>query len=1395
MSKQLTMKAGVAMFAALALVVALAIYAFSAYQPVAAQETTSDNVARSFSSDDVATGGTLDVTITFDEFLAVVTVTETLPDGWTYQSVMPSDVDVTTDGQDISFEVIGGQPVVYTVMAPVTAGSYTFSGTVAEQDGASVGGPTMVNVAVPGSTPDSISGLAVNPTSAKPGEAVTVTGMGSPAGATVYIFIADTRVVSASISSNGSFAAAFIVPDDASGGSNTVGARASASATENLATATLMVEPTLSLSPTSINNDVDSPITAEIRGFMSGAVTFTAGDVALGSGSGPSVGLTIGADVLAPGNVRITATQGSLSAMAYLEVVTPAIMLSAPPMDNSEAFDITVTGSNFDTMEIGSITGGGSPTAFAPDAMGDFEVDISLAAGTEAGEVTITATSGGYDATASFMLTQAPPAQVTGVVVTPLVSSLAVSWAPVRAMTGAEVRPAATGYMVEWKEVGPTTEWSSDTVSGGDLTYYEITGLDAGKSYMVQVSAMAEGTAYGMTSAINSQSVGEPKPVPVTVEATAPGLVRNLSASAVSDTALSVSWNAPASDGGSAITGYDVGYRVFGSTTWMDAEHTGTGVGQSITGLTAGTWYEVRVAAMNGEGTGPSVQRSARTMNAPPATVQPLAPAAPMNVTVITIDHDRLSVSWDAPAMADNTPAITGYVVRYKTIDATKFGDDMDANTMASHVLTGLDGDTTYLVQVAAVNSVGTGAYGNGQGQTDSDPVKVTPPARIKNGVELSSNGAGATVRIDIDADADTAIAGGEDIVVELPKFGLPSSIDTSDVLIDSDGYSGNPSDVTVSGSKITIEVPTREGTSGGSTRANIPAGDYSIKLKQGAGITNPAAAGSQTVTITDEDAKDEEYSVTIMHVVSLSSDSVTRGDDLTLTIRGYANGTATVYVAAGKGDKVEIGQVEVSGNVGEFAIDTSASDIKAGMDNKVTVRDSKGEDGGKNASDSFTIKPKVVVDPESTTPSKEVTIKLSDWPASVSISSVSIGGEDVPDVSATTDSKGAASFKVMVPRDVNTGTQTVSVKGGKTTASTTIGINVLLLTISPAEAVPGQQVTISGSGFAGNKDVTSLTIGGGEDIKPDDASSTSSGNVSVTIKLPLDVGSGTKEIELEVEGRVGEGELTVPKPSIELDPATSVPGSVISVTGSGFAANERVEVSFRGAIEEIGRADGNGNVSVRLDIPSDAGVGSTNEVMVKVRPSDTETYADLNINAKADHKTPGPAITVSAQAQVGDTITISGTNFASFSTLTTVAIGGLDAKPSPAPETDKNGAFSFEARVPRLSAGSHTVTIRDNRNNSVTETFEVVTTPVVSTPEEVFGGLTEAGVLGSVWRYSIDETGFDWDSYDPQYADQPGINDLEFVARGDIVWIRVTENTMFQGATLYAGWNLRTLE
>ena len=102
----------------------------------------------------------------------------------------------------------------------------------------------------------------------------------------------------------------------------------------------------------------------------------------------------------------------------------------------------------------------------------------------------------------------------------------------------------------------------------------------------------------------------------------APGAPTGVSGVA-GDTQATVSWTAPASNGGSAITGYNIQYSSDGGTTWTDASatfHTSTLTTQTVTGLTNGTGYIFHVAAINSVGTG--------AYSSPSSTVTPVATVA-----------------------------------------------------------------------------------------------------------------------------------------------------------------------------------------------------------------------------------------------------------------------------------------------------------------------------------------------------------------------------------------------------------------------------------------------------------------------------------------------------------------------------------------------------------------------------------------------------------------------------------------------------------------------------------------------------------------------------------------------------------------------------------------------
>lgn len=68
---------------------------------------------------------------------------------------------------------------------------------------------------------------------------------------------------------------------------------------------------------------------------------------------------------------------------------------------------------------------------------------------------------------------------------------------------------------------------------------------------------------------------------------------------------VSLSWSAPANDGGSAITDYSIQYRSTGSSTWTTVDPAATATSAVISGnLFANTSYDFQVAAVNTAGTG-----------------------------------------------------------------------------------------------------------------------------------------------------------------------------------------------------------------------------------------------------------------------------------------------------------------------------------------------------------------------------------------------------------------------------------------------------------------------------------------------------------------------------------------------------------------------------------------------------------------------------------------------------------------------------------------------------------------------------------------------------------------------------------------------------------------------
>ena len=431
--------------------------------------------------------------------------------------------------------------------------------------------------------------------------------------------------------------------------------------------------------------------------------------------------------------------------------------------------------------------------------------------------------------------------------------------------------------------------------------------------------------------------------------------------------------------------------------------------------------------------------------------------------------------------------------------------------------------------------------------------------AKTGDSITLSSQTPGAAVQITIASSTATAILPNQDITVDLSAFSVPSTIADSAIDISSDGFDGNPNNVVVSGKKVTLTVPNVKAN--GDDQTENVVGSYSIRIKQSAGVTNPASGGSKTVKWQENapDGDKKEATATIQRVISLSKSSGTRGTETTATFKGFANGTATVSLNGAKLDEVTIAD-----NIGTLEIDTTSAKFKANEPNDITAQDAVGNGEHKKAT--FSISPKVTLDPAETSVSKSVTVKLSDWPVNNAITAVKIGASDSnPASSQTTDGDGKAEFKVVVPSDANRGTQTVKVTGtdpdgdgemSAPSATASLKVGVLSLTVQPASVVPGQQITIQGSGFVATDEIDEVTVGGIDvNISPA-AEVSSAGDVVIAINVPSPagtaIGSGTKTVSVTATGsnRVAEGSIEIPKASITLSPDSSRRGSSVNVSG-----------------------------------------------------------------------------------------------------------------------------------------------------------------------------------------------------------------------------------------------------
>lgn len=207
---------------------------------------------------------------------------------------------------------------------------------------------------------------------------------------------------------------------------------------------------------------------------------------------------------------------------------------------------------------------------------------------------------------------------------------------------------------------------------------FTISGLDNGTDYSIELLA------------INNQGNGSRSTAVVQSPATTPG-APTLSSPTVSDQTLTLNYYI-VENGGRAITSMD--YSLDDGDTWTSVPGNSSPI--TVTGLSNGTTYDVKIRARNSVGLGL------------PSTTRQLTPAsAPLAPTINDISRGDGELTVNFTPGGNGGAAITNF--EYSTDGGTSWTTPDPEITSSPVVISGLTNATTYDVKLRGVNSQGAG--------------------------------------------------------------------------------------------------------------------------------------------------------------------------------------------------------------------------------------------------------------------------------------------------------------------------------------------------------------------------------------------------------------------------------------------------------------------------------------------------------------------------------------------------------------------------------------------------------------------------------------------------------------------------------------------------------------
>ncbi len=267
-------------------------------------------------------------------------------------------------------------------------------------------------------------------------------------------------------------------------------------------------------------------------------------------------------------------------------------------------------------------------------------------------------------------------------------------------------------------------QWLADGVdiAGATSDTYTPVADDVGKAVKVRVIFNDDDH--------NEETLTSPATAAVTAETAAPDAPQSLNVSPDDTGTLDVSWEAPASDGGSAITGYKVQWKSgsedyggsAGSTRQAEITDPASRT-HTITGLTDGVEYAVRVIAVNDVGDGPPSDEATGT---PRETTPP-------ELSTATVDGAALTLTYDEDLDENSEPSSDAFSVTVggtgRAVDGVSVSGSSVILTLGSAVASGATVTVSYTVPTdAAAPRIQDEAGNPAASFSDQDVENNTPP-------------------------------------------------------------------------------------------------------------------------------------------------------------------------------------------------------------------------------------------------------------------------------------------------------------------------------------------------------------------------------------------------------------------------------------------------------------------------------------------------------------------------------------------------------------------------------------------------------------------------------------------------------------------------------------------